>query len=315
MTVRLTVDERAWHTHVDTTAATTVGLVPVVKGNGYGFGRRALMSHAAALGDEIAVGTVFEAADVPVDRTAVVLTPTLDVPGGLRAGTVLTVGSTVHVDRISARGWRGRVIVKLASSMQRFGARPGDLDGVLACCATHGLDVVGFGLHLPLAGSDDERLGEAMRWLTLLPPGSLWVSHLAPPAQQRLVDVAGQRPIRVRSGTALWHGDKSMLQLTADVIDVRPVRGGSVAGYRGAVVPDDGTLLVAGAGSTHGVAPLDDGRSPFHFARRRLAMLEPSHMHSTMLFVPAGGPLPAVGDLLDLQRPLIATIADEVVWV
>ena len=115
----------------------------------------------------------------------------------------------------------------------------------------------------------------------------MWVSHLAPAAQQRLADVAGQRPIRVRVGTALWHGDKSMLHLGADVIDVRPLHGGSVAGYRGTVAPDDGVLVVVGAGSAHGVAPLDDGRSPFHFARRRLSMLEPPHMHTTMLFVPS----------------------------
>jgi hypothetical protein len=29
---------------------------------------------------------------------------------------------------------------------------------------------------------------------------------------------------RIRLGTALWHGDKSSLHLTADVLDVRPVR-------------------------------------------------------------------------------------------
>ena len=55
-------------------------------------------------------------------------------------------------------------------------------------------------------------------------------------------------------------------------------------------------------------------RSPFHFQRRRLAMLERPHMHTTLLVVPEGQPCPAVGDRVDLQRPLIATDVDELEW-
>lgn len=314
MTVRLTVHEQAWRDHVAATATATVAPVPVVKGNGYGFGRAVLMDHAAALAAEIAVGTVHEAVDVPADRTAVVLTPAIDLPDGIGANAVLTVGSQVHVDRLHDAGWRGGVIVKLLSSMQRFGVGPADLVELLASCDTAGLDVIGFGLHLPLAGTDDDRLAEALRWLPLLPAGPLWVSHLAPPAQRRLADLAGSRPVRVRIGTSLWHGDKSMLHLGADVTDVRPVLEGAAVGYRATTVPADGALVLAGAGSAHGVRALDDGRSPFHFARVRLAMIEAPHMHTTMLFVPDGDAVPAVGDVLDLQRPLITTTVDEVVW-
>ena len=71
---------------------------------------------------------------------------------------------------------------------------------------------------------------------------------------------------------------------------------------------------MVGAGTAHGVHPLDDGRSPFHFARRRLALLEPPHMHTSMVFVPAGEPTPGRGDVVDVQRPLISTVVDEVVW-
>ena len=69
-----------------------------------------------------------------------------------------------------------------------------------------------------------------------------------------------------------------------------------------------------GAGSTGGVAPLADGRSPFHFARRRLELLEPPHMHTSMAFVPDGDPCPTTGEWVDLQRPLTMTAADEVRW-
>jgi hypothetical protein len=79
-------------------------------------------------------------------------------------------------------------------------------------------------------------------------------------------------------------------------------------------VATDGHLVMIGAGSANGVAPLPDGRSPFHFRRRRLALHEPPHMHTSMAFVPAGEPLPAVGDRIDLQRPLTTTTIDEYVW-
>ncbi len=69
-----------------------------------------------------------------------------------------------------------------------------------------------------------------------------------------------------------------------------------------------------GAGTANGVTPLADGRSPFHFERRRLALHEAPHMHTSMAFVPIGDPLPAIGDRIDLQRPLTTTLVDEYVW-
>ena len=74
------------------------------------------------------------------------------------------------------------------------------------------------------------------------------------------------------------------------------------------------TIVMIGAGTAHGVQPLDDGRSPFHFARRRLALLEPPHMHVAMALVPAGEPAPSSGGVVDVQRPLITTLVDEVRW-
>ena len=100
------------------------------------------------------------------------------------------------------------------------------------------------------------------------------------------------------------------------MLDVHPVRSGVTAGYRATPAPDDGWLVLVGAGSAHGAAPLDGGRSPFHHARRRVALLEAPHMHTSMLFLPAAdGPPPATGDWVDLQRPLITTTVDEVRWV
>jgi alanine racemase len=311
VTVRLTVDTEAWRAHVDRTARSLPDLVPVVKGNGYGFGRELLAPIAAGLSDMIAVGTVHELDHVPAGTTAVVLTPTLHAPPDV--APILTVGSTTHVRALT--GWPGRVVVKLASSMRRFGAAPDELGALTAAARAAGLDVVAFAVHPPLAGSDDEHLDEIAAWLQLLDPADeVWVSHLSASAYRDLRDAWPDRRFRIRAGTALWHGDKSMLHLGADVLDVRPIRAGDDAGYRLATVTVDGTLVMVGAGSAHGVHPLPDGRSPFHFARHRMALLEPPHMHTSMCFVPDGEPVPAPGDVVDVQRPLTTTFVDEVRW-
>jgi alanine racemase len=311
VTVRLTVDTEVWRAHVDRTARALPGLVPVVKGNGYGFGRGPLSAIAAELADTIAVGTVHELDHVPAGTTAVVLTPTRHAPA--EPSPVLTIGSTDHV-RVLA-GWSGRVIVKLASSMRRFGATREELGALTAAARGADLEIVGFAVHPPLAGSDDEHVDEISGWLDLLDPADeVWVSHLSPGAYRDLRDAWPDRRFRIRAGTALWHGDKSSLHLGADVLDVRPVHAGEHAGYRQGTVMADGVLVMVGAGSAHGVQPLDDGRSPFHFARRRMALLEPPHMHTSMCLVPAGAPAPEPGATVDVQRPLITTLVDEVRW-
>jgi hypothetical protein len=242
----------------------------------------------------------------------VVLTPTRAAP--ITRMPILTVGSVDHVRVLD--GWPGRVLVKLASSVRRFGVTVHDLGAVTTAARSAGLDVVGFSVHPPVAGSDDEHLDDVSAWLDVLDPvDEMWVSHLSTDAYRDLRDAWPDRRFRIRVGTALWHGDaKPGLHLGADVLDVRPVAAGQHAGYRQAVVPGAGTIVMVGAGTAHGIHPLADGRGPFHFASRRLALLEPPHMHVSMAFVPAGDPPPQPGDVVDVQRPLIETYVDEVVW-
>ncbi|NCZ92350.1 MAG: hypothetical protein EBZ00_00015 [Actinobacteria bacterium] len=68
------VDQSAWNAHVQGVTSALRPLVPVIKGNGYGFGRSVLMKHATGFSDEVAVGTVYELADVPESTTPIVLT-------------------------------------------------------------------------------------------------------------------------------------------------------------------------------------------------------------------------------------------------
>jgi hypothetical protein len=267
------------------------------------------------LSDFVCVGTIYELDHVGDRVTPIVLTPTVEPPtspGGVPP--ILTVGSITDVRAL--RGWRGRVIVKLQSSMRRFGATRDEVDEVVASAAAANLDLAGYALHLPLAGSERDRVAEVDGWLDAVDPDQpLWLSHLSPQSFGDLRARLPDRQFRLRLGTALWHGDKSFLQLTADVLAVHPVQSGDCAGYQLSEVPTDGQLVLVSAGSAHGVAPLPDGASPFHFARTRLAMLESPHMHTTILFVPDGRQSPVPGDQVDVQRPLIATLVDRIDWV
>ena len=304
MTIRLTVDRARWWQHVTDVAGGVTGLVPVVKGNGYGFGRRELATIASELSALLAVGTIHEVADLPESVVPIVLTPTLRPPADERP--VLTVGHGDHIDAL--RGWTGRVIVKLESDMHRYG----NGTDLVARAQQAGLRTVGVAIHPPLAGTDAEHRDQIVRRLPDIDPSlDVWVSHLAPDTYDSL---PATHRYKLRLGTYLWHGDRGALRLEADVLDTKWVRAGTTVGYRRTEVPGDGTLLMVGAGSANGVAALDDGRSPFHHRRERLHLLEAPHMHTSMLFVAAGGATPGIGDWVDLQRPLTMTTVDELRW-
>ncbi|MFK8024060.1 MAG: alanine racemase [Ilumatobacter sp.] len=321
MTVRLSVRTAIWRSHVARTVGEVDGLVPVVKGNGYGFGRGRLAALAAEFSDTIAVGTVHELDVVPPGVHAVVLTPVLAASFenpeieeliGTR-DPILTVSNADHVAVLGGDGWHGRVVVKASTSMQRYGVEPASVASLIDDARAHDLDVVGVSLHPPLVGDAGERRAQIVDALEHVDPAlPVWVSHLDPDSYATLPDT---HHYRLRLGTGLWHGDKSTLHLSADVVETRRVRAGDRAGYRLGAIPTDGHLVMIGAGTANGVTPLPDGRSPFHFERARLALHEPPHMHTSMAFVPTGDPLPEMGERVDLQRPLTMTIVDEYEWL
>lgn len=318
MGLRLSVQRTAWLHSVEAAASARPGLIPVVKGNGYGFGRATLMPIAARLaaGGRIAVGTVYEAHDVAAGSVPLVLTPHVDViPATVPPSAVLTVGSLDHVRALERHGWTGRVTVKLASSMRRYGVAAEALTDVVDAARSAGFEVDSFSLHLPLAASEPSRRAEVEAWMPSLDPAlPLSVSHLEPHTYADLRAAHADRMLHIRCGTALWHADKHFVQLSADVIDVHAVTAGTTAGYHASTIPGDGHLVLVAAGSSHGVRRLAGGLSPFHFARTRLALLEDPHMHTSMVFVATGLALPSIGERVDVQRPLIETTVDELVW-
>ena len=173
MTLRLSVASAAWHKHVRDTVATLGDVLPVVKGNGYGFGRRALMSHAAEISGDVAVGTVHELADVPSTMRPFVLTPvgagvvdarsaeTVDATGApitrsIRPDAVLAVASRHDLAVLKQIDAKNAVVIKVESSMHRYGVAPADAASLRAQAQTAGHEVVAWSLHLPLAGDAHE---------------------------------------------------------------------------------------------------------------------------------------------------------------
>jgi hypothetical protein len=314
MTLRLTVRRDDWLRHVGDTATRYGDVVPVIKGNGYGFSRQVLIQHALDMSRQIAVGTVFEVSEVPDSHEALVLTPLVTPHSPIPGHAILTVGSTAHVETLVASGFRGRVIIKLRSSMMRFGAAASDVAALVAVVGRAGFEQVGWSIHPPLPQDHLDHaaeVGAAVSRLTDSLP--VFVSHLAAHSLAQLRSAHPARRIVMRTGTELWLGDKSMVSLTADVLDVHDGASGT-AGYRLNPLPEGGAIVIVGAGSAHGVNVLPDEQSPFHFERRRLTLLEPPHMHSSMVVVPSGESVPRVGSFVDVQQPMTRVTVDTIDW-
>src|SRR4029453_5388815 len=175
---------------------------------------------AVKIGQLLAVGTVHELAGLP-ECTPVVLTPTLRPPDS--ADVVLTVANRQHVAALS--GWRGRVIVKLESSMHRYG----DGTDLVEHAQSAGRRTAGVAIHPALAGSEDDHRNDIVSRLPDIDPSlDVWVSHLAPATYAALPRT---HRYKLRTGMYLWLGDREALHLEADVLDARPGMAGAKVGY------------------------------------------------------------------------------------
>ena len=320
MTLRLTVESGAWHAHVRDVVASYGDVLPVVKGNGYGFGRAELMPHAQAISRDVAVGTVHELTDVSATQRPFVLTPVgVGVDNVARRDAVLAITSTHDLGVLKQLGVANPVVIKIESSMHRYGIPANYTADLRKRAEAAGHQVVAWSVHLPLAGSDDSHASEAIAIASGLATDlPLHLSHIGAAVQQVRASIAHH--VVMRTGTHLWLGDKSMVALHADVIAVRTTTA-SAAGYRATKISTSANtrLVMVGCGSSHGVGALGSvdalggGSSPFHFARQRLAMLEPPHMHTTMLSVERD-PCPRAGDWVDVQQPMTRVYPDVIAW-
>jgi hypothetical protein len=342
--VRLRLDAARWREHLDVVARATPGLVPVIKGNGYGFGRIRLAEAATELGsDTIAVGV---AAEVPLvqphfARDVVILQPWDSADEAARAAltdprVITTVSRLADLEAIADSDLEPRVLVEVLTSMRRHGLPAADLGAVTPLLQRVRFE--GWSIHLPLRV--EGRLAEAGRLAKAalrVAPGPLWLSHLPPEEAIQLGDSEGGDlvPIRLRIGTRLWLGAKSYRRTVATVLDVHPVRRGERAGYRGRLVPADGWIVVVAGGTAHGIgmeAPTSAttvrqraiavasgsleaaglALSPYTINGKKRWFLEPPHMQCSQVFLPRKEKPPAIGDELLVELRLTTASVDSV---
>ena len=203
--VSLRLDVDRWRRHLTTVVDATPGIVPVAKGNGYGFGLGRLAAESSRLGvDTIAVGLASEVAAVRAEFAGniVVMTPwrpgtdlARELLGDPRVITTVSrledLEAIIALSSESGEEHRPRVIIEILTSMQRHGIRPEQLSGVAAQLGR--ISFQGWMIHLPLRheGRFDEA-AELSRAALAVAPGTLWVSHLpAVEATSLAIDLGG----------------------------------------------------------------------------------------------------------------------------
>jgi alanine racemase len=345
MSLTLYVDGDRWRAHMRAVRDSHPGIVPVAKGNGYGLGLRTLAERAAWLGvDTLAVGTYDEVAPAieSFHGSVMVLTPwrPFETCAVYDNHVIHTVGRLEDLRALSDRGDRPRVVLERMTSMLRHGFSARELRvAAVAADASGGVAVEGVSFHLPI--SQGSHLTEVERLMVDVVAAGLrtrrvYVSHLT---DAELATLAARYPdyeFRPRIGTRLWLGDRSALRVKATVLDVHPVERGDVFGYRSRTAPKHGHILVVSGGTAHGIgleaptggATLKDRaarvakggldaagfvRSPYTVGGKQRLFAEPPHMQASMLFLPHGAPVPAVGDEVDVRVRYTATTFDRTV--
>lgn len=347
MSFDLVVDTAAWRAHLDAFAAQVPGLVPVIKGNGYGFGRDRLIAEATRLRvPQVAVGIYQEAADAygSFEGDVLVMTPWRPYFAGPAVHTALRNPQVIHtISRLEdiaaiaeAAGGPVRVVIEGETSLARHGFDRHELAAVAA--EVSAVTVEGFGIHLPFMPTN---LAEADRWAGQLLASQLetrtfYASHLTPSELAELRERRPELDIRARIGTSLWLGTLAPLSVRATVLDVHEVTRGERVGYRQRAMPADGHLLVLSGGTSHGLgleaprsvsSPVDRAKrlarggleaagfalSPFVVAGKQRWFAEPPHMQSSLVFVPSSVTPPQPGDTVSAAVRYTTTTFDDVI--
>ncbi len=341
------VDGDRWRSHLRDAVDREPGLVPVCKGNGYGFGLGRLARRSAWLGvDTIAVGQYDEIVEVErrFPGSILVLTPWRPFVGdvGLDPRVIHTIGRLEDLTGLRERAGdtKPRVVLELVTSMRRHGFDAAGLRSAAADLA--GVTFEGVALHLPLGdtghGAEVEELMTDVVAAGLADRSggrTVWVSHLGGSELASLRGHWADYDFRPRVGTDLWLGARDALRVRATVLDTHPVARGDAFGYRERHATRSGTIVVVSGGTAHGIgleSPAGEAsfrsragtlarggldaaglvRSPYTVDGKRRLFAEPPHMQASMLFLPRGARVPAVGDEVDVRVRHTATAFDQV---
>jgi Alanine racemase, N-terminal domain len=336
----LYVDSARWFAHLGGVLGQHPGrIVPVAKGNGYGFTNEFLASVSSDLGvDAIAVGTIDEARRVlpRFGGLVLVLRPHSpgDYVGDLPLRVVFHAASREALEDLDGR----RVILQCATSIYDGGMDLDELE-TLVPFLEEGV-VEGYSLSLPLerhgAGRQLAEIAAWIEWLrsAAVSPLRVYVNHVSDTEIRALRGRYPDADIQARLGTRLWLGDTTALHVTGTVIAVESVPRGGRFGYRQRRARADVNIVTVVGGTTHGVglqapkmargrerlktvsragmAALNLHMSPFSWKERRLWFAEPPHMSVSMLVVPKGVEPPSPGCLLPARLRYTTTRFDRV---
>ena len=311
MTFSLHVDSSQFRAHLEhvhtSLLAAHLRLTPVIKGNGYGFGRATLLREATLMGaSHVAIGTVWEldqalsefTGDVhvlepfnPSDLSAVVEWKRL--LGHASDRVILTVSQS-HIGGLSGLG-ASRIFLEGLTSLRRFGIDPNELEPALTALP-QGTRIEGLLLHLPIADSViahkvthetaparpvSGHLRSIIDWLTVYSTlvskyaltRHLSVSHVSQADLVALVDLFPEYTFEVRMGTSLWLGSSDALRVTGTVLAIHNVDSGLAAGYQQTSSKNKARIAVISGGTSHGVA-LSAPATPSSMRKRLIALAE-----------------------------------------
>ena len=328
MPLSLHVNGQKWRSHLSQLKSAKPGLVPVIKGNGYGFGLELLAAESTRLGVEtIAVGLASEVARVRTSFAGeiVILSPDQINSGQKDPKIIQTVSSLELLQNIDKNA---NVIIEILTLLNRHGIEISEINRAITKVKERGLNLRGFTLHLPIAKIDRKWISST---LNLLPDGSnLWVSHLH--GAERVKKEFPKLIFHERIGTSLWLGADSALEATATVLENRKIQG--TAGYQQRRA--HGNVIVVSGGTAHGIgltAPQSDYsllgrvkiiaraleaafgriRSPYRFDGKTLDFLEPPHMQCSLLIC-GGSNQPKPGDELKARVRYTTTTFDQIIF-
>lgn len=353
MSLDLHVDRARWEAHLDGVIAAVPGLVPVLKGNGYGFGNQVLLGQAGRFGAAlVAVGTPADLAGLDAASSGylgavLVMVPWRacdpPVPADWSGRVVQTIGHARDVAGLAAVAQPGHgIVVELMTSVRRHGVPAADLPELArALAAAPGLDLRGFAVHLPLPGYVDAEteVDDIVASLAdhAIAVSTLFVSHVTAIQVESLARRHPGIDFRPRVGTALWLGDRSAYRATAAVLDVHPLARGDRYGYRARRALTRGQVVVVSGGTANGISTDPPGHigsvrkrvttfasggleaaglamSPYAVSGSRRWFAEPPHMQVSMLILPARAAVPDVSDEVPVNVGMTLTRFDRIVW-
>ena len=297
MTFSLTVDSVKFRGHLvsvmNSYAAAGAELVPVVKGNGYGFGRRLLAQEASRLGcNRIAIGTVWELGQTLADFAGeiLVLEPFNSADESAvaqwrdhlehNAARIIVTVSNVDLAAVRSAGAKN-IYLEGKTSLTRFGILHHDMQSITNF---HDLNVLGLSLHLPIvqpaskvdatteisSAFDGATLSQTMtetwNWIVLYQelatkfslPKHLSLSHISEDQVKSLKKMMQSYnfdlAIDVRVGTKLWLGAPSSLQASGTVLQIHEITHKQTVGYQQTEAGNNKRLIIVSGGTAHGVA-------------------------------------------------------------